>query len=228
MDEPLFSDNDNGMALDAKGNFVVKAPVEGQEIIFLDGRKVVRKLGATLTVTMGEEKINVRPGSYFFLNLIDGLVQDCIDQMFPIEKRLKELSRSAGDQSIVDIVSKVKAAKEPEQNVDLNKEVVDIIIGKSVELYSRSRELAKEIKALSTKTRFLIAQMIIFDAKQYKGEWKKEGRPPTTDELESVMPLQRLESEFAKEDTENLIHVYFQLNFSEQEKKDFLSLRMPI
>lgn len=223
---PLFGENGD-TDLDNKGTTFVKPPQpDGQEIIFLDGTKTIRKLGMPVTVTMGEQKISVRPGSYFFLNLIDETIQEYLKEVYPYREKLQALAEKQSKTTVTDIIKKVVATPKPEESQELQNQVGEIMADSAMQLFIESNEMQNKVRRLSHQTRYKIAQMILFDAISHKGKWKEEMRAPYDEEIESAIPMQRLKFEFTDEDVKNLIHVYCQINFVDTEKKDFLNLRM--
>ena len=228
MEEALFGEETNGAALNAEGSFVVKAPADGIEITFLDGTKKTRKLGKSIVVTMGEENYDIRPGSSDVLLIITEIVDGYFDEVFPLNARLRELAKSQGREAVNEIVNEAKKLTNESQKKELGDKATEIIAEKTVQLYKETHDIDKQIRALSLKTELEIAQIIIFDSKQYRGEWKKERRKPTQGELEAAIPMEKLRNDFFNEEIKNLIHVYAQLNFADIQKKDFQSLRIGI
>lgn len=207
---------------------------KGRRIVMLDGTELYAKIGHSLAIPFGGEELSLRPGSDFVLSLIDEQATACIEKMYEYNEALKGLSRTISLEKFPEFTKRTEGIENDTLSTDeKNKARFEVFQELSadigLEVFQQTKARAKDLQGFSADAKFKIVQLILLDAKDAGGKWKREKRKPTAAELTKVLSKKDFEYDYTRDEIDNLIHVYWQLNYSYGvEKKDVLSLRIPL
>lgn len=201
----------------------------------LDGEERYAKIGQALVLPFGGKELNLRPGSDFVLSLIDEQATACIEKMYEYNEALKKMSRSISLEKFPEFTKRTEGVEKDnllsaeEKNKARFEVFQELSADIGLEVFQQTKARAKDLQNFSTDVKFKIVQLILLDAKDATGKWKKDRRKPTAAELNKTLTQEEFEFDYTRDEIDNLIHVYWQLNyFYGVEKKDVLSLRIPL
>lgn len=208
---------------------------KGRRIVMLDGTELYAKIGQPVALPFGGKELNLRPGSDFVLSLIDEQATACIEKMYEYNEALKGMSRSISLEKFPEFTKRTEGIEKDSllSADDKNKARFEVFQELSsdigLEVFQQTKARAKDLQGFSADAKFKIVQLILLDAKEANGKWKKDKRKPNAAELNKVLSKKDFDYDYTRDEIDNLIHVYWQLNYSYGvEKKDVLSLRIPL
>ena len=168
-----------------------------------DTQKVImRKFGMPIEVEFGGEKISIKPGSAYTLNMIQSLVLKAKQETFD------EWNKSSEGQKLIQTA--LKAASDNDSKAIMN----------AVQAYQKLEKTRIKVSQLNLKYMIQVIQLIILDSKSPEWKHKYNGFPPKS-ELEKAFPSDKMLKEVPISDLNNILDVYFQINDLSVAKENF-------
>ena len=208
---------------------------KGRRIVMLDGTELYAKIGQPLMLKFGTKELQLFPGSELVLSWIDDLVEPLLMKMDEHNTLLKSKSNEITLKKLPGLnerLEKIKAdtgkdkETQDEEKIDAYREYgVEI----ALEIFKATHVSEKIIKTLSADKKFEVVQIILLDNDDPRGTWKNRRQKPGKEVLDAILSRDEYNADYREDEIDNLIHVYWQLNYSYGvEKKDVLSLRIPL